>query len=183
MAWPAVETGSDDDAMVAVKAQPGEGCGRSGGQSLVELALSLPLLMMIIMGVIDLSFVLYAHAQVAAAAGQGARAGALFVGDLSQSLADNDAARAAAVRRVIYDPATGTTAMGLLRTGLPNFDVNSDVQVSYPNPVPLDPANVTRSGEEITVSVVYRQPLWFTFLPRAVSGAMSVSTTARMRIQ
>ncbi len=49
------------------------------GQSLVELAISLPLLLMILLGLADFGFLLYAHVQVSNAAREGARAGALYL--------------------------------------------------------------------------------------------------------
>ncbi len=151
------------------------------GQSLVELALTLPILMMILMGIIDLSFVLYASIQVAAASGEGARAGALFPGDLNQSVATNDAARDTAVRKAIYDSSTGGTTLGLLKTTLPNFDVSSAafVEITYPNAY----QSATRTGEPIVVTVRYKQPVWFEFLPGVVAGTFQVSSSTRMRMQ
>lgn len=149
------------------------------GQALVELALMLPILTVILMGVIDLSFVLYAHIHVAAACNEGARTGSLFPGDFSQSLAANDAARLQRVRQAVCDPGNGTTALGMLRTTTPNFDVNTDVTVSYPEAN----SSTTRIGEKLVVTVTYRQPLWFDFLPGAVSSALQVASSATMRIQ
>ncbi len=50
------------------------------GQSLVELAFTLPLLILILLGLADFGFLLYAHVQVANAAREGARAGSLYLG-------------------------------------------------------------------------------------------------------
>ncbi len=148
--------------------------GQERGQSLVEFALTLPLLLLIVMGVVDLSFVLYAHIQIAAASGQGARAGSLFAGDLLQTRAVNESGREAAIRQAV------ATTMGSLRTTSPNFDVGSDVQVSYPE---RDLANATGGGEKLTVSVRYRQPVWFDLLPGVASGAFPLSSSTTMRIQ
>ena len=48
------------------------------GQSLVELALTLPILVLLLMGLIELGLILYAHVQVANAAREGARAASLY---------------------------------------------------------------------------------------------------------
>jgi len=153
------------------------------GQSLVELALTLPIMTTVLVGVIDLSFVLYAHVQVAAAAGEAARAGALFTGDLILPISQNDANRSQAIRDAVYNASMGTTAMGMLKTSSPNFDVTSDVQVSYDPAWPVDPLNTVRSGDQVVVTITYRQPLLFYLLPGQVSHMLTVATTSRMRIQ
>lgn len=50
------------------------------GQSLVELALTLPLLILLLYGLAEFGFLLYAHVQVTNAAREGARAGSLYLG-------------------------------------------------------------------------------------------------------
>lgn len=157
----------------------------SRGQSLVELAISLPLVVVVITGVIDFGWVLYAQVQVAAASGVGARAGAAFTGNLTQTLAANDSARKQAIRNAIYKPSVSptTTSMGLLTTTPPNFDVTTDVQISYPDGDPSNPANTTRVGQDILVSVSYRQPIWFQILPGSSSGTFLVRTSTTVRVQ
>lgn len=151
---------------------------RERGQSLVELALSIPLLLMLVMGIIDLGFVLSAHVQVAAASGQGARAGSLFAGDELLTRDVNESNRLAVIQQAIL------SSMGTLNTTSPNFDVNTDVQVSYPE---RDLSNPTGEGERISVMVRYRQPLRFDLLPNSIpgvsSGYFTVSSTTTMRIQ
>jgi Flp pilus assembly protein TadG len=49
-----------------------------GGQSLLEFALVLPMLLLVIFGVLDLGFAVYAKNTVALAAREGARAGIVF---------------------------------------------------------------------------------------------------------
>ncbi len=151
---------------------------RDRGQSLVELALSIPLLLMLVMGIIDLSFVLSAQVQVAAASGQGARAGSLFPGDQLLTRDVNESDRQAAIKQAV------SSSMGTLNTASPNFDVAADVQVSYPE---RNLSNPTGEGEEITVAVQYRQALRFDLLPDSLpavsSGYYTVSSTTTMRIQ
>jgi hypothetical protein len=50
------------------------------GQSLVEFALALPLLVLLLYGLAEFGFLLYAHVQVANATREGARAGSLYLG-------------------------------------------------------------------------------------------------------
>ena len=159
--------------------------GPARGQSLVELAISLPLVVALMAGVIDFGWVLYGHVQVAAASGAGARAGAAFAGDLTRTLAANDSAREQAIRNAIYNPSVSpsTTSMGMLNTSAPNFDVATDVQISYPDGDPADPLNTTRVGQDMVVSVSYRQPIWFQVLPGSSSGTFLVSTSTTVRVQ
>ncbi len=151
---------------------------RERGQSLVELALSIPLLLLIVMGVIEFGFVLYAHVQVAAASGQGARAGSLFSGDLLLTRDVNEANREAAIKQAV------ASTMGALNTATPYFNSDTDVQISYPE---RDTTNVTGVGEKIVVEVHYRQPLRFHLLPDTIPGVSSgyfqVGSGTTMRIQ
>ncbi len=159
--------------------------GASQGQSLVELAISLPLVITMMMGIIDFGWVFYAHVQVAAASGAGAHSGAVFPADRSRTLGQNDADRELAVRNAIFNASSSpaTSSLGLLSTSSPNFSVASDVAVSYPNGAPVDPANTIRVGEEMLVTVRYHQPVMFQVLPGTVAGRFDVSTSTRVRIQ
>lgn len=153
---------------------PGERVGRERGQSLVELALTLPLLMVLVMGVIDLSFVLYAHVQVAAASAQGARAGSLYAGDYLMARGTNESNREGAIKQAV------ASTLGALQTTSPNFAVSSDVQATYPE---RDLTNATGAGEKLVVTVTYRQPVWFQLLPAVSSGHFQVGSTTTIRIQ
>jgi Flp pilus assembly protein TadG len=51
---------------------------RAGGQSLVETALILPILALLLIGIMEFAFMLYAQVQVANAAREAARAGSLY---------------------------------------------------------------------------------------------------------
>ncbi len=50
------------------------------GQSLVEFALAVPIIAVMLIGLAEFGFVLYAHVQVANAVREGARAGSLYLG-------------------------------------------------------------------------------------------------------
>jgi hypothetical protein len=51
---------------------------RAGAQALTELAMLMPLIALLLIGLIELGFLLHAHVQVAAAAREGARAASLY---------------------------------------------------------------------------------------------------------
>lgn len=162
---------------------PGKCAGRSRGQSLVELAMTLPIMVMLVMGVIDVGFALYGSIQVAAASYEGARVGAVYGGDLSKTDAQNQSDRTTVVQNAIYNPSTHTSAMGLLSTSSPNFNVATDVVVTFPGDTPPDPLNTTRKGMEMVVKVTYHQPVFFKLLPGTGSGLVDVTTTTKVRIQ
>ncbi len=153
---------------------------REAGQSFIELALLIPLVLGLAMGVIDLGFVLYAHVQVAAASGEGALVGSRYAvsGDAADphvSTADNDNARNTAITNRVV------AAMGRLNTTTPaNFTPSSDITVTYHN----SPGSLTRMGEDMTVRVQYRQRVLFDFLPRIINNDyIVVSSSTRVRIE
>ncbi len=146
---------------------------------MVELAVIFPIVMALLMAVIDFSFMLYGNVQLAGSCGEAARAGARFSGDLSLSLIENDAARAAAIRDAVYNTSTGQTTLGLLRTYSPYFEIDGDVEVSYPGAA----SSVTRSGDEMVVTMNYRQPVWFSVIPGTTSGTIPIKTSVRVRIR
>jgi Flp pilus assembly protein TadG len=153
---------------------------KSRGQSMVELALVLPIVMMLLMGAIDFGFILYAHVQVAAAAGEGARVGSLTLyapGVNNPSTSDHDTYRRTQVRAAV------TRAMGRLNTTSPNFDVNNDVSITYVPNNPSPSNNYTRTGNQMIVGVQYRQRLFFNIVPGMVGDYFRVSSRAQIRIQ
>jgi Flp pilus assembly protein TadG len=159
---------------------------KSRGQSMVEMALVLPIIMVLLMGAVDFGFVLYAHVQVAAAAGEGARAGSLTLfapGVNNPGLADHDAHRMRQVKAAVV------RAMGRLSTTSPSFAVNvnsstpDDVRVTYDPSIPSPSTNDTRTGNQMIVEVRYRQRLFFSFLPGMAGDYFQVSSRARFRIQ
>lgn len=149
--------------------------GRNSGQSFVELAMTLPLVMTLLMGVVDSGFVFYAHVQAAAACGEAANVGSRLTLDSTDTQAHNDAARNSAI------VSTATGALGRLNPNLPNFDPTSShyVEIAYQPSTSVD-----RIGEPISVTVRYRQKVLFNVLPGLLSGGYyEVSTTTQARIQ
>ncbi len=146
------------------------------GQSLVEFALTLPIMVVLLMGVIDVGFILHAHVQTAGACWEGARRGTLYGGNLNSSYDQNDTERAQVVRAAVQG------AMGRLDVSdAQNFSAASDVQITYYPDIPA--ADSTRSGEEMMVRCSYRQPVWFGVLTGISNHRLSVSSSTRVRIQ
>jgi Flp pilus assembly protein TadG len=127
------------------------------GQAALEIALVLPILLVLLLGIIIVAFMFYAEIQVTNAAREGARAGSVY----RLTRTESGLSLAQAVRGAIYDPGSGTSALGALpRTGS-SFDVtSSDVQISLVKPDntagdPTDP----RPGDRLTVQITYRYTL------------------------
>jgi Flp pilus assembly protein TadG len=156
------------------------GKARSRGQSMVEMALVLPLIMVLLMGAVDFGFILYAHIQVAAASGEGARVGSLILYNPNvnkPSLTDHDAYRLEQVRTAVV------RAMGRLNTTSPNFDANNDVKITYVPSSPSPSNNDTRTGNQMIVEVKYRQRLFFNIVPGMLGDFFQVKSQTRIRIQ
>ena len=123
------------------------------GQATLELALTLPLVITLIMGILELGVAFNAYNTLTSAAREGARSGAIYLYDSTLSQSDNDTARAAAVRAAVV------ANMGILKTASPYFDSSSDISIRYVHDPSL-PNLDTREGDLVTVQVVYQyQPL------------------------
>ncbi len=151
------------------------GRGESG-QGAVELALTLPIIFTVIMGVVELGVAFNAYVTVASAAREGARAGALYLYDsgYSQALNDQNRESGTGTGTPYTDNVRDTVAgnLGNLRNYAPFFDKNTDVTISYtPAVSTLD----TRRGDLITVRVTYRHQL----LSKVVSGQPTLTFTAQ----
>ena len=153
------------------------GRSRESGQSLPETAMMLPLLLLLVMGIIDLGFVLYAHVQVAAACGAGARVAAATVLDGTAGWSDNRAALESAVRDAVE------AGMGTLDTAA-DWSKTSDVTFEYVTQDPLpswyDPDS--RRGDYVIVRVQYRQPVFFEIIPGRLNQKVLVSSATRVRL-
>ena len=123
------------------------------GQSAVEIALLLPVLMVLLLGILIAGFTFYAFIQVSNAAREGARAGSLW--RLTQ--AESGLALEQTVEGAIYDPGPpAQSALGFLSPTSPSFDVASDVAITY---VDADADTFISSGDQLTVIVTYRYTL------------------------
>lgn len=128
---------------------------RPEGQSAVEMALLLPVLLLVIFGIIISAFMFYAYVQVSNAAREGARAGSLY--RITQV---ETGPLLATVRNAIYDPVAEESALGYLPTTPPSFDVSKDVTFSLTRADggaadPSDP----QPGDRLTVNVIYSYTL------------------------
>ena len=130
-------------------------------QSLVEIALILPALVILFLGIAEVGFYLFAHVQVANAARAGTRHGTLC------RVADTCADLANVVADGVFDEATN------LLNG-----TNTSVDV-LPNPVPIPLA----AGTPITVTVTYTHtpPFVSNFVPM-FPAQLSVQHRVIMRI-
>jgi hypothetical protein len=136
---------------------------RSGqyGQSAVEMALVLPLLLLILFGIIVSVFMLQAYDQVSNAAREGARAGSMYrITQAGSGLSLDDA-----VRMAIYDdkgtvPKTDdVSALGSLLATSPSFDVTgTDVTCTLNGIIcsDFDNNNLPRPGDRVRVKITYR---------------------------
>lgn len=138
---------------------------RQEGQAAVEMALTFPIILTIIATVFELGLMLNAYSTVVSAARHGAKAGAVYVFDTTESAADNQLNRESGTGTMspYLDNVRDTVAgkLGALRIDASTFNKNSDVTISY---VPGVAAVETRRGELISVRVVYH----YQFLTGAV---------------
>ena len=124
---------------------------------MLEMALVLPLVFTTVMGCLELGLAFNAYLTVISAAREGARAGALYLYNSNFSRAANDQNRESGTGTSV--PYTGNirdtvvASLGILKGTPPAFDKNSDVTVTY---YPPDSQMETRSGDLVTVQVVYR---------------------------
>lgn len=153
-------------------------CHRQRGQATVETALLLPALIILLFGIIMSGFTFYAFIQVSNAAREGARAGSLYrITHATSGLWLDET-----VRQAIYDPGTGSSALGFLPPTGSSFNVISDVSV--PTPVDVDGDGTISSGDRLTVTVTYRYsiPVLSAFL-RVFPQPIVIVRSVEMEIQ
>lgn len=99
------------------------------GQAAVEIALLLPILLLILFGVIVAGFIFYAHIQVSNAVREGARAGSVYRTNHFDS-SNNILPLATVVPKAIYDPGTTppSSALGFLPTTAANYTVTCELR-------------------------------------------------------
>jgi len=131
------------------------------GQAAVEIALLLPVLLVLLFGIILSGFTFYAFIQVSNAAREGARAGSVY--RITQ--AGSGLTLEETVEQAIYDPGGPTSALGFLSPTSPSFNVANDVDVVW---VDADADTVISSGDQLSVTVTYSYtlPLVSVLLPQ-----------------
>jgi len=129
-------------------------------QALVEFALSLPVLLLLVLGLVNIGLLINAQIAVTQSAWEGARAGA-----------------------IISDPAQGDQEIvGAVKRSVPGF--NADLLQIDIDPqqdeTPRDQPWPAPRGSPITVTVSYPMTL---FIPVAVNVSVSARAVSRMEYQ
>ncbi len=141
--------------------------GHPEGQSAVEMALILPVILVLLFGIASSGFMFFAYIQVSNAAREGARAGSLY--RITQF--DTGWTLAQTVQNAIYNPGTGQSALGYLPINASSFVVTSDVVTTLTDGNPADSCPLDASnpcpGDRLNVQVTYRymQPLLSAYVP------------------
>ena len=127
---------------------------RERGQSLVEFALVLPILLILLLGITDFGLAFYGMVTVNTAAREGARQGVLGDADIDD----------------VIDATYGTakTLPGLGDKDDPKTKTKLGIQINGKEAYPNDIADFPRSGENLTVLVTYQYDL-ITPLPGFIS--------------
>ncbi|MDP9311079.1 MAG: pilus assembly protein [Chloroflexota bacterium] len=175
------------------------------GQSAVEFALALPMLLMMMLALVDFGLLLYAHVQVANATREGARAGSLYLGgrfhytscrsncppnygfDISDPPCWSAAAwvENALVERVRNSNGCPTTAFD---TTIHSFGLLSPAKcasaTSGTNCWWLEPFAEPVAGEALTIRVTYRFSVpFFGDLVPFVQNPTPITKTVIMKVQ
>lgn len=147
---------------------------RSEGQSLVEMALMLPLLLLILFGIIDMGYYVYSYGTIYQAARNGTEKAAElppYPNKVSPSLNTADDC----VNAIIQATQNGAL---ILQSG--GQSLGNSMQISYPN------NNIRALGQPIQVEITYNiQPLTplFRFVSIGSQGVMTVHVQARRSIE
>ncbi len=155
------------------------------GQATVEIALVLPALLVLLMGIIIAGFTFYAFIQVTNAAREGARAGSLYrITQASSGLSLDQT-----VRNAICNSTARISALGYLTPPVtaPNcsstsFDVDgTDVTTTQ---VDVDSDGFVSGGDQVVVQVTfrYRIPILSSFV-RAFGNPIVIVRSVMMEIQ
>jgi hypothetical protein len=148
---------------------------RSNGQSLVEMALMLPLLLLVLFGIIDLGYYIYGYGTIFMAARNGTEKAAElapYKSTIAPTLNSSDPC----VKAVLEQVARGAVLFP---------DIKNNVQISYPDA--SGGSNGDRKlGKPVQVLVTYNiKPLTplFQFVPFGNRGVMPVRIAARRSIE
>jgi hypothetical protein len=159
--------------------------GKSSGQSMVEMALLLPFMVLVLFGIIDLGYYIYGYASIYQAARNGAEKAAelppfpRFVGplragapDSTETCVSNILASTQAVAGQFPDLTNGTNPANTITINYPTLNASG--------------APLRALGSPIEVSITYQlrplTPLW-RFVTFGTQGTMQIRTTARRSIE
>jgi Flp pilus assembly protein TadG len=163
------------------------------GQSLVEFALILPVLMLVLMGIVQMGFVFNAYVTISNATREAARTATIYLYDRNQSVGANDTARDEAARSAL------DSAMGMLSATSPGFANSStwtitdagdtftsgDLVIAYTLPAGVTDAD-SRVGQRVSVSMTYHLDLLIPFigaiLPHDANGRLPLTAQVSMLV-
>jgi len=158
--------------------------GKSSGQSMVEMALLLPFLVLVLFGIIDMSYYIYGYASIYQAARNGAEKAAelppfpRFVAplragapDSTETCVSNILAATQAISGQFPDLTDGTNAA-------------NTVTIAYPTVGNNPPLRALGASIEVSINYQLRPltPLW-RFVTFGTQGTMQIRTTARRSIE
>ncbi len=141
------------------------------GAAMVEFALLLPLLFLMLVGIIEVAFLLSSYVAITNSAREGARVGVSY-----------DTASDAVRTQKVIDAVTSAYdiswphPMGLA-SNVGNLDEPDAIQVVY---APDDPTNMSRIGQPITVTVRYRHEMSFGIVPQLPPVVFTATSTMRI---
>lgn len=135
------------------------------GQSLVEFALILPVLILIFMGIVDFGRAIYAYNSVSNAAREGARTGIV-----------NQGTGAGGAYLAAIEAANQATALGLDPTD------PTQVLVTFPDPDPSHNCSVISVGCPISVRVQYQFTAITPIIGRII-GPITVGSTTQLPVE
>jgi Flp pilus assembly protein TadG len=143
------------------------------GQSMVEFALMLPLLVAVMFGIIELGFLLNIYIGLTNSAREAARAGAIY--QVTTPLFAASDATAADSERLLYISQVITDTLNPTLDPVTGLTVN----VSYSPATPLT-TNLYRSGDTVSVQLSHTHQLFFGALGRQT---ITIQATSAMRIE
>lgn len=153
---------------------------RTPGQATLEMAVTFPVVFVIILGVLELGFVFNAYTTVVTAARSGARAGAVYLYSPTASPTANQSNResGSGMTPAYVDNVRDTVAQSLsvLRGGDPAFNKSSDIVIGY---TPANPHFDNGKGDLINVSVTYH----YRFLTTLINTNIDLQGQASERIE
>jgi Flp pilus assembly protein TadG len=141
------------------------------GQSLVEIALLLPILTMLLFGIIEVSIVLTAYVNLTNTAREGARAGSVYQ-ETSALTSQSDVAGMDGRRLSAISTAMTPTISPAINTSL------LTTTVTYTPTTPLI-TNMYRAGDTMEVKLTYTHKLFFNLIGRSIT----LRATSSMRIE
>jgi hypothetical protein len=151
---------------------------RHRGQSMAEFALILTPLMVVLLGIMQMGFVMNAYVTISNAAREGARSASVYLYDRTLDKATNDANRLTVARSSV------DSSMGLLKKTAPQFAA-SDMILSYSLPSGVSESD-PRTGQYVRIRLTYHLdliiPLISSFMPKDGGGRLPMTSEVTMVI-